>query len=346
MEMQKNNIVLRKRDAYVYINISGAVLGSMNVMCINNVSRLVPGKALDGDDKGIEKDQEPKQDQSHIRDLAPLGLLGEGTQVEQGREDEQQRSAGNGSNKRDEDIQVGVSCIGYHCNSKVNQNADNVLLQQPCLGPGAITHYMEDTSLNDSDAWEQHQWRGQKDGNDVQDLDGVLAGFLAAGAVGQVVEHDSLDGVTIGSISQTSETDQQSTDGREHNGQCAGELLGVGHAAANGDDHADTLVGKDGSTDKEAEVLLVEELQCRGGTLVDDQLLNIISVEIDQTDNNAQIRDQGTGTELGDVADQGEGDQDNKEDGDPHNLVKMGAAQTGDHDRELLGHENAVTAGK
>lgn len=310
------------------------------------MSCLVPGEALDGDDKGIEKDQEPKQDQSHIRDLAPLGLLGEGTQVEHGREDEQQRSTGKGSNKRDKDIQMGVSCISHRCDSKVDQNADNVLLQKPSLSSGTTTHCMEDTSLNDSDAWEQHQWSGQKDGNDVKDLDRILASLLAAGAMRQVVEHDDLDGVTIGGISHTSETDQQSTDRREHNGQCAGELLGVSHAAANRDDHANTLVRKDGGTDKETEILLVEELQWRRGALVDDQFLNVIGVDVDQTDNDAQIGDQSAGTELRDVADQGEGNQDDKEDGDPHKLVKMGTAQTGGHDRELLGHENAVTTGK
>lgn len=202
---------------------------------------------------------------------------------------------------------------------------------------------MEDTSLNDTDAREQHQRSGQEDGNNVKDLNRIFAGLLATSAMGQVVKQDGLDSVTVGGISQASETDQQSTDGREHNGQCAGELLGVGHAAANGDDHADTLVGEDGSTDKETEILLVEEHQWGGRALVDDQLLDVVGIQINQTNNDAQVGDQGTGAELGNVADQGERDQNDKEDGDPHNLVKMGAAQTANHNRELLGHENAVT---
>jgi hypothetical protein len=98
--------------------------------------------------------------------------------------------------------------------------------------------------LHNSDTGEQHKGRGQIDRDYVQQLDSVLAGLLSTSSVGEIIEDDCLDIVTVGCIAQTTETDQEDTDNGEHNGQCARELLGVGHASTNRDNHSDTLIGE------------------------------------------------------------------------------------------------------
>lgn len=55
--MQKKSNILKRGCLVIYINMSGVFLKWCKCM-----SCLVIGEALDGDNKGIEEDQEPKQD--------------------------------------------------------------------------------------------------------------------------------------------------------------------------------------------------------------------------------------------------------------------------------------------
>lgn len=80
------------------------------------------------------------------------------------------------------------------------------------------------------------------------------------------------------------------------------------------------------SSDKETKVVRVEETKRGRRPLVDDQLLDIVGIQVDQTNNDAQIGHQGTETKLANVAHKGKGDEDHKEDGDPDNLVQIGTS--------------------
>jgi len=96
--------------------------------------------------------------------------------------------------------------------------------------------------LHDTDALEEHQRCGEEDGDDVEELDRVLARSFTARGVGQVVEDDGLDVLAVGCITEGSETDEEDTDDGQNDGQCARKLFGIGHAAADRDHHANTLI--------------------------------------------------------------------------------------------------------
>ena len=184
-------------------------------------------------------------------------------------------------------------------------------------------------------------------------LDGVLSGLLAPRAAWQVVENDRLDTVTIGRIAERSKADQECANNRQDNRQGTGKLLWVGHAAANGDDHSDTFVREHGCelrgqtngrlasrqtlrihpsvrryivrvvtcSNKQSKVFRVEQAQGHGRVLVEDKLLDIVGVQIDESDNDTEICNQRAEAQLPDIAHKGKGHQDHKEDGDPHNLI-------------------------
>lgn len=207
---------------------------------------LVLGEGLDGDNKGVEEDEEAKEDKAHIATLAPHGLVGESLQMEQGREDKQQWSTGKGSNKTNKDIQLVVTCIGNSRNRKINQHTDHILLQRCHLATIRSVNNRSDNMLHNADAREQHQRGGQVDRDDVQQLDSVLAGLLSASCVREVIEDNRLDVVTISCIAQTTKADEEDTDNGEHNGQCARELLGVSHASTNRNNHSNSLIREHG----------------------------------------------------------------------------------------------------
>ena len=78
--------------------------------------------------------------------------------------------------------------------------------------------------------------------------------------------------------------------------------------------------------------------------MVDNQLLDVVGVKVDETDNNTHVCKYGTHSQLADVANKGKGDQDGKEDGDPNKLVQLGSSQTSDNKCKLLCKEDTVTA--
>lgn len=75
---------------------------------------------------------------------------------------------------------------------------------------------------------------------------------------------------------------------------------------------------------------------------MEDKLLDIICVQVDETDNNAKVCNQCAEAQLSDIAHKGKGHQGHKEDGDPHNLIQVCAAETVDYESKLLGKEDAV----
>lgn len=98
------------------------------------------------------------------------------------------------------------------------------------------------------------------------------------------------------------------------------------------------------SSNKETEILVVEEAKGSRRALVNDQLLDIIGVQVDQTHNDAQIGHKGAVSKLANVAHKGRWNQDDKEDRDPDNLVQIGTSETVDHNRKLLGKKDTITA--
>lgn len=204
-------------------------------------------ETLDCNNKCIKEHQEPKQNQHNIANLPPQRLVRKRLHVEQWRENKQQRHTRKTTNKTNHNIQLIVPGIGHCSDCKINHYPDHILLDHPFLGSHIlVAKDREAGMLHDADAWEKHQRCGEENGDNVEELDRVLAGSFTARGVGQVIEDDGLDVLAVGCVTEGSETDEENTDDGQYDGQCAGELFGVGHAAADRDHHANTLIREHG----------------------------------------------------------------------------------------------------
>ncbi|GJC91331.1 hypothetical protein ColKHC_00157 [Colletotrichum higginsianum] len=256
------------------------------------------------------------------------------------RVDVHQRHAGKRSDEGDEAVEVGGAGDG-HADAHGDEGcAECVLLPlgQQVLLPGAVA---EDLALEDAHGREQLDGVADEDGEGVHELDGVDE----AAVLRVVVDDFDLCAVAKGGVAEGADGGEDAGDEQHDAGQQRLKVLGLLHAGLDGDDEADALKGEDGGADGEGVGARVEEAD--GGVhAAGGEGRDVVPPDVGDADDDEDVGQQGGGPQLGDVADEGERDDDEGLQGDEGGRAeRVGAAGDGLEEGEpVVGDEDEAGA--
>ena len=213
-----------------------------------------------------------------------------------------QRDASKVTNQRNELVQViGASPRNQGAESH-HKEAEHVLL--PLDVRVVLAALGEERVLGDPDGGEDLQRGRQQDGERVQELHAVDQLVV----LGQVEQHDRLGLGAVGGVRDGAHDGKQGGDNDHDHSHHLGELLRVAHGLLDRNDQADALEGEDGCADEERPVLLVEHDDVGQARGVERQ--HVVVEEVGETDDDEGIGNEGGESQLADVTQKREGQED------------------------------------
>jgi len=223
--------------------------------------------------------------------------------VQQRGVNEHQRDTRKASNDRHKLVQIICPTPGNHRRDHDDAKSEEVLA--PFHLGVEFAAAGKDTTLHNADRWEKLQRSREEDSERVEELNCIDK--LAV--LWEVEDNDSLRVGAIGGVTQGAHGNEDNGDDNHHAAEDAREFLRMLHCLLDRNDKTDSLKSEDCCADKQRPVA-VEVRDVRNSLGRDRE--NVVVIEIDKTEHDEEVSDEGRAGEFGHVTDHGEGEEDDE----------------------------------
>lgn len=264
----------------------------------------LPRLAADRDQRRVNHRPEPHRHDHCVPGLLPSRLRNR-LVMQQRRIDVHKWDARETADQRNELVQIAGAGYGDQAAHEGRADAKAVLVPLGGAGPLARGLLAEERGLEDAGGGEELDRGTDEDGHGVEELDGVDEG------AGLRVVADDLDGGigAEGGVAEGANGGEDDGDDDHDEVEELGEVLWVLHGGLDGQEEANAFESEDRGADGEGPGRGVEELD--GGVHAGaGEGRDVIVPDVDQADEDEDVGEHGEGAEAGDVADQGQGHED------------------------------------